>query len=179
MLLVQVCLIFFFQAEDGIRDPLVTGVQTCALPICLSLSMLAWGGIGSLCLGLAVWRLRPAYLRQLQGEGRPKKFGWWRARRAPVPDEPIRWKERQVDGLAPLAALRRVPRWFGITVIFLVTVTSSVLILWSHRRGEVSFAELTAMKIDDLLAVFAPAAKAFRGQSIVALLVAAVLIGLR
>src|SRR6266536_2871997 len=26
-------LFFFFQAEDGIRDPLVTGVQTCALPI--------------------------------------------------------------------------------------------------------------------------------------------------
>ena len=25
---------FFFQAEDGIRDRLVTGVQTCALPIC-------------------------------------------------------------------------------------------------------------------------------------------------
>src|SRR2546425_10193618 len=28
--------VFFFQAEDGIRDKLVTGVQTCALPI--------WGG---------------------------------------------------------------------------------------------------------------------------------------
>src|SRR5437773_12087333 len=25
---------FFFQAEDGIRDRDVTGVQTCALPIC-------------------------------------------------------------------------------------------------------------------------------------------------
>src|SRR5256885_17261741 len=25
---------FFFQAEDGIRDYRVTGVQTCALPIC-------------------------------------------------------------------------------------------------------------------------------------------------
>src|SRR5260221_2951156 len=25
--------IFFFQAEDGIRDHCVTGVQTCALPI--------------------------------------------------------------------------------------------------------------------------------------------------
>ena len=24
---------FFFQAEDGIRDLIVTGVQTCALPI--------------------------------------------------------------------------------------------------------------------------------------------------
>src|SRR5256885_8812271 len=28
---------FFFQAEDGIRDYKVTGVQTCALPI--------WGGV--------------------------------------------------------------------------------------------------------------------------------------
>src|SRR5204862_2694103 len=27
------CLFFFFQAEDGIRDLYVTGVQTCALPI--------------------------------------------------------------------------------------------------------------------------------------------------
>src|SRR5699024_11377317 len=27
-------LFFFFQAEDGIRDRNVTGVQTCALPIC-------------------------------------------------------------------------------------------------------------------------------------------------
>src|SRR2546425_9526711 len=26
-------ILFFFQAEDGIRDKLVTGVQTCALPI--------------------------------------------------------------------------------------------------------------------------------------------------
>src|SRR5699024_12015823 len=27
------CVFFFFQAEDGIRDRNVTGVQTCALPI--------------------------------------------------------------------------------------------------------------------------------------------------
>src|SRR5260221_670800 len=27
------CVLFFFQAEDGIRDHCVTGVQTCALPI--------------------------------------------------------------------------------------------------------------------------------------------------
>src|SRR5207244_8575921 len=31
--LLDVCFYFFFQAEDGIRDDLVTGVQTCALPI--------------------------------------------------------------------------------------------------------------------------------------------------
>src|SRR2546430_7115197 len=31
--LVVCCVFFFFQAEDGIRDLTVTGVQTCALPI--------------------------------------------------------------------------------------------------------------------------------------------------
>src|SRR5256885_12116485 len=30
--------VFFFQAEDGIRDYKVTGVQTCALPICMEAS---------------------------------------------------------------------------------------------------------------------------------------------
>src|SRR5579883_3352214 len=35
------CFFFFFQAEDGIRDFHVTGVQTCALPIWLVLQALA------------------------------------------------------------------------------------------------------------------------------------------
>src|SRR5438874_13385285 len=34
---------FFFQAEDGIRDLYVTGVQTCALPICPDGKILATG----------------------------------------------------------------------------------------------------------------------------------------
>src|SRR6266496_1539392 len=33
---------FFFQAEDGIRDLYVTGVQTCALPICFSPGIPDW-----------------------------------------------------------------------------------------------------------------------------------------
>src|SRR6478672_12504153 len=35
---------FFFQAEDGIRDLIVTGVQTCALPICSGFSAPGFGG---------------------------------------------------------------------------------------------------------------------------------------
>src|SRR5256886_5609314 len=34
--------VFFFQAEDGIRDLTVTGVQTCALPISFDGLSLAW-----------------------------------------------------------------------------------------------------------------------------------------
>src|SRR5437667_4452020 len=39
----MLCLfVFFFQAEDGIRDRDVTGVQTCALPISCWRSPAAW-----------------------------------------------------------------------------------------------------------------------------------------
>src|SRR5215475_14842345 len=37
-MLFQSGVFFFFQAEDGIRDFHVTGVPTCALPICLGMS---------------------------------------------------------------------------------------------------------------------------------------------
>src|SRR5699024_11879509 len=33
-------MVFFFQAEDGIRDRNVTGVQTCALPISSKLNLI-------------------------------------------------------------------------------------------------------------------------------------------
>src|SRR5690606_39672819 len=50
VLLMPTLIFFFFQAEDGIRDFHVTGVQTCALPIC---STRLWRGTEA----LAVWRL--------------------------------------------------------------------------------------------------------------------------
>src|SRR5438552_16909754 len=40
-------LVFFFQAEDGIRDDLVTRVQTCALPIYWPPCLLSQGGTGA------------------------------------------------------------------------------------------------------------------------------------
>src|SRR2546425_5558894 len=55
---------FFFQAEDGIRDKLVTGVQTCALPIWqftlrpgggLRITLPEIVGLGRDALGRAGW----------------------------------------------------------------------------------------------------------------------------
>src|SRR2546429_6678472 len=40
-------LVFFFQAEDGIRDVAVTGVQTCALPISVSAAPYRANGDGA------------------------------------------------------------------------------------------------------------------------------------
>src|SRR5256885_12932612 len=45
----ELTLVFFFQAEDGIRDYKVTGVQTCALPISST----------SMSVGLEFYRLFP------------------------------------------------------------------------------------------------------------------------
>src|SRR5439155_25651839 len=48
--------VFFFQAEDGIRDGHVTGVQTCALPILIEGALLAaMGGVLGALLSLAVY----------------------------------------------------------------------------------------------------------------------------
>src|SRR5438270_5274585 len=46
---------FFFQAEDGIRDLTVTGVQTCALPISPLPARRPWprGGAGRTALATA------------------------------------------------------------------------------------------------------------------------------
>src|SRR5699024_12064063 len=65
-----VALRFFFQAEDGIRDRNVTGVQTCALPICAACSLffaavLAVFAVCSAALAVlpAVWPARLAAAR--------------------------------------------------------------------------------------------------------------------
>src|SRR2546430_5918482 len=48
--LVYLCFFFFFQAEDGIRDLTVTGVQTCALPIRVPIVAFYCAGCGTLLL---------------------------------------------------------------------------------------------------------------------------------
>src|SRR5438034_4048118 len=47
--------VFFFQAEDGIRDHCVTGVQTCALPISLG-----WKVPSEVCFWSLFWWSRPS-----------------------------------------------------------------------------------------------------------------------
>src|SRR5262249_58143446 len=63
-----VLVFFFFQAEDGIRDWSVTGVQTCALPI--------WGGADRLGKG---GRLRRCARREIDGK-RPQYTPGYRSR---------------------------------------------------------------------------------------------------
>src|SRR5256885_14976132 len=79
-----VVVVFFFQAEDGIRDYKVTGVQTCALPISLQVvkavtsfpeakfmwSITAnWGGFGGMVAKSLKERKRTTGQMYRQGYG--------------------------------------------------------------------------------------------------------------
>src|SRR2546430_6329230 len=55
---------FFFQAEDGIRDLTVTGVQTCALPIWKARLVIQYGALGSCLLPRKSHRDRTIYHRR-------------------------------------------------------------------------------------------------------------------
>src|SRR2546429_2578728 len=63
---------FFFQAEDGIRDVAVTGVQTCALPICAAAPVKAAGLQMTLVAGEA---------HRLDGQTAPQPLEHFRGRR--------------------------------------------------------------------------------------------------
>src|SRR5690606_40038317 len=65
---------FFFQAEDGIRDFHVTGVQTCALPILLVLKTLEAGPLHGYGIALVLERLSNDVLRVEEGSLYPALY---------------------------------------------------------------------------------------------------------
>src|SRR2546430_9757738 len=97
-------LFFFFQAEDGIRDLTVTGVQTCALPILLGCGC----GAGSAAGTARARRARPKRRRQCVRDGadgldgRPAgelpRLGVGRLAHLVGPDRDLRWDP---DGVRP------------------------------------------------------------------------------
>src|SRR5690606_40171321 len=63
---------FFFQAEDGIRDFHVTGVQTCALPISPS-SVRCWRALlPDACAWISPGSLRASF--RWSGDSRPRQW---------------------------------------------------------------------------------------------------------
>src|SRR2546425_10421846 len=98
---------FFFQAEDGIRDKLVTGVQTCALPI--SGRTLALGRVGGRPGGTRA--AHPPRRRVLGPHETARSPGARRRRAAPAPDDrgrkPVRRRDRENAACGPDRELLR------------------------------------------------------------------------
>jgi ABC-type transport system involved in multi-copper enzyme maturation permease subunit len=95
----------------------------------LLISSLEWTAIGIVCTSLAIWRLRPAFRKQLAASGRrpSTRIPLLRPR---IGDDPVRWKENYIDGYAPMTALRSIPTWFGALLVVAATwfvLTTNVL----------------------------------------------------
>src|SRR5690348_18099957 len=75
------CVDFFFQAEDGIRDGRVTGVQTCALPISHHTHVSAGPAApaAAYCATFSCWTSVPLRTRSEERRvGKECRSRWWR-----------------------------------------------------------------------------------------------------
>jgi hypothetical protein len=106
--------------------------------------------------------------------------------RRPLRGDPILWKERQVEGLAPLNFLRRVPRWLGVVAVFALSTASSLAILADclpmGTTPAMVWEMLLALDLDGLARVaagMAPSSGRFYTQGTVVVFVGSLLVGIR
>src|SRR5262249_22858119 len=103
--------------------------------------------------------------------------------RVPVRDEPIRWRERHVEGLAPTPSLRRMPQWLGVTTVAVLSTASSLLILALSLPSGVRFSDLlqalTLFQPARLPALMPDAADGFLCQGGTGMLLASLVVGIR
>src|SRR5947209_3163808 len=132
-MMVWFILFFFFQAEDGIRDIGVTGVQTCALPISFGLfwytmlasylMLLAWPeGSVRVELGGRLSGLATA-LQRLDADGR------YRCRVTSVPGINVRVGDRTYAGLAAWARLLVYLPIASMVLVVLVALVHGAAVL--------------------------------------------------
>lgn len=164
------------------------GLDLAELGRRLLMASLCWGGLGGICLALAIWRLRPACVRELENTRSPavSSSRWWGRIgsfvRVPVQDEPVRWRERHVEGLAPAPGLRRLPTWLAVIAVALLSTTSSLLILaWSMPAGAGREMLMALARLDavGLTARMPAAADGFLAQGLVVMLLASLVVGVR
>jgi ABC-type transport system involved in multi-copper enzyme maturation permease subunit len=89
-----------------------------------------WGGLTFVCLGLAIWRLRPAYARQLMAQ---RRGGWYRERPA-VSDLPVYWKARYVES-ASVPVFRSMPAQVGWVVAIVLGCLVPGPLVWTQNAG--------------------------------------------
>src|SRR5256885_12105240 len=108
------CTCFFFQAEDGIRDYKVTGVQTCALPIlpiAPAAHYLSGGLVTDLCGATTLpglWACGEVACTGVHGANRLASNSLLEGMVfAPRVVEAIEWGKRAADETGAMRAVRR------------------------------------------------------------------------
>lgn len=101
-------------------------------PWTLVVHLLTFFGLGWFFVRLSCWLIRPAGLRQL--EDRSSRWRW--SVRRNISDDPVRWRERHILGIAPLPALRSIPSWLGALgcMAFSISMIGGLINTTTHGR---------------------------------------------
>jgi ABC-type transport system involved in multi-copper enzyme maturation permease subunit len=151
----------------------------------LAVSWAAWGAVAGVCTGLAIARLRGAYVKQLENTGALRLLARILPARKPVGGDPVRWLVRHVEGIAPFAVLRLVPRWLGMLAVFALTVAVSLGILWESLPTNLPPRAAVALLLNDGLPTLQTKLDAdvlyagFRLMVVAALLLSSLVVGIR
>jgi hypothetical protein len=100
----------------------------------------------------------------------------------PVGDDPVAWRERYVEGLAPAPGLRRIPTWAGVAGVAALSAASSALLLaWSLPPGRAGAlaAALARRDLARLAAGLPDAREGFLAQGVLVMLLASLVVGVR
>jgi ABC-type transport system involved in multi-copper enzyme maturation permease subunit len=185
-----------------------SNINWSELSLRLSVEVAAWGVFGCACLVVAVWRLRPVYLRELEGPS--AKPAWYQGERVAINDDPVQWRERYVERLMPGALkafltpvlllpyglvaffspksasgrAQRLSLWPGILLTAAFATASSLTILAYHLPAKASLAgAVQAVFRRDVVALTAMmptgAEYGFELQGLVVMLIGSFIVGVR
>ncbi|MFO0844122.1 MAG: ABC transporter permease subunit [Gemmataceae bacterium] len=148
----------------------------------LGLSCAVYGAIGLTFLVTAAATLERAYLREVE-DVRRDRLRWYSTEREPIDDEPIRWREQHVEGLALNPTLRRTPHWLAILAVAAATTASSLLILDRSlapgATGIDLMQALLQLNVRGVSALMPGASGGFLLQGVVVMLLASLVVGVR
>ena len=148
----------------------------------LLVASLGWGAIAAFSLIVAGLRLLPLFRREMENV-RADKRRWFTGEREPLDEQPIRWREQHVEGLAPNPTLRRVPQWLGIVAVSCLATASSLMILYLSLVPGASFIDvieaLMQLDIRKLSLLMPDASGRFLTQAIVVMLLGSLIVGVR
>jgi ABC-type transport system involved in multi-copper enzyme maturation permease subunit len=125
----------------------------------LAVFSMAWLMLAVPCTVLAAWRLRSASSVSVPR----KRIRIWRwAHERAMPDEvnPVLWRERSVQGIAPMARLRAIPIWLAAPLVALACAAGLAIPVWLQLPPNVDL--LGAFLQDGLLGLH----EAFRDNGI-------------
>ncbi|HTK75336.1 MAG TPA: ABC transporter permease [Gemmataceae bacterium] len=91
----------------------------------IAYTAIAWGGLGVTCTGLAMWRLRPAYIRQLTSPRKRRVVKRLLLPRPAPTGHPLAWKETYVG--------RRLPIWLAVGLTAAITGCGAAAAVWEMQ----------------------------------------------